>query len=150
MPVNVCEGRLRVGSINTAGVIKGGLVAGLIINISQTLLNVPVLGPQMEARMAALNLPPVGGSTIAVFVVMSFVLGILMVWLYAAVRPRLGPGPATATCVGLLIWTFIHLWGGLGMALMGFMSWNIALIAMAWGLAESVLAAIAGAYFYRE
>ena len=34
--------------INTGGVIKGGLVAGLIINISQTILNVPVLGPSTD------------------------------------------------------------------------------------------------------
>jgi hypothetical protein len=139
-----------VGSINMAGVIKGGLVAGFIINISQTILNVPVLGPQMEARLASLNLPPVAGGTIGIFVAMCFVLGILMVWLYAAVRPRLGPGPKTAVCIGLLVWTFIHLWGGLGMALMGFTPWNIAMIAMVWGIAESVLAAVAGAYFYRE
>jgi hypothetical protein len=31
-------------AINTGGVIKGGLVAGLIINIGETILNIPVLG----------------------------------------------------------------------------------------------------------
>ena len=136
--------------INTGGVIKGGLVAGLIINISQTILNVPVLGTRMEAELAARNLADVEGATVAIFVAMCFVLGLLMVWLYAAVRPRLGPGPKTAVCVGLVVWTLIYLWGGVGNAAMGFFSWNLAIIGMVWGLGESILAAVAGAYFYKE
>jgi len=139
-----------MAGINTAGVIKGGIVAGIIINISQSVLNVAVIGEQMEAALAARNLPPVGGSAIAVFIAMCFVLGLLMIWLYAAVRPRLGPGPQTAACVGLVVWTLIHLWGGVGGVLMGWYTWNIATIAILWGLAESALAAIAGAYFYKE
>jgi hypothetical protein len=139
-----------MGRINTAGVIKGGLLAGLIINIGESLLNVPVAGSQMEAALAARNLPPVGGSAIGVFIAMCFALGLLMVWLYAAVRPRLGPGAKTAACVGLVVWALIHLWGGVGMATMGFIPWNLALLGIGWGLAESLLAAVAGAWIYTE
>jgi hypothetical protein len=139
-----------VGTINTAGVIKGGLVAGLIINISQTVLNIPVVGAQMEAALAARNLPDVGGAAVGIFVALCFALGLLMVWLYAAVRPRLGPGPQTAACVGLVIWFLIHIWGALGAGAMGFFPWNLAITTIVWGLGESVLAAIAGAYFYTE
>lgn len=136
--------------INTGGVIKGGLVAGLIINLSQTILNVPVLGARMQSELAARNLPAVEGGAIAVFVVMCFGLGLLMIWLYAAVRPRLGPGPNTAVCVGLVVWTLIYIWRGVGYATMGFVSWNTAIITIVWGLVESILAAVAGAYFYKE
>jgi hypothetical protein len=139
-----------VGNINTAGVIKGGIVAGLIINISQTVLNIPVVGAQMEAALAARNLPDVGGAAVGIFVALCFALGLLMVWLYAAVRPRLGPGPKTAACVGLVIWFVIHIWGAVGAAVMGFFPWNLAVTTIVWGLGESVLAAIAGAYFYKE
>lgn len=139
-----------MGPINMAGVIKGGLVAGLVINASQTLLNVPVLGAEMEAALASRNLPPVGGGAIAVFVAMCFVLGVLTIWLYAAVRPRLGAGPKTAACIGLVIWTLIYFWGSVGSASMGFYPWSLAAIVMVWGLVESILAAVAGAYFYRE
>ena len=107
-----------MSSINTASVIKGGFVAGLIINISQTVLNIPVVGAQMETALAARNLPDVGGAAIGMFVGLCFALGLLMVWLYAAVRPRLGPGPKTAACVGLVIWFLIHIWGALGAAAM--------------------------------
>jgi hypothetical protein len=53
----------------------------------------------LAQALQARNLPPVGGGAIAYFVVMCFLLGILMVWLYAAVRPRLGPDPKTG-CPG--------------------------------------------------
>ena len=85
-----------MGRINTKGVIFGGLLAGLIINISETILNLPVLGADLEAALKALNLPPVGGGAIGVFILGGFGLGVLLVWLYAGMRPRFGAGPSTA------------------------------------------------------
>ena len=137
-------------AINTASVIKGGLVSGLIINVGEFLLNIPVLGARMEAEMAARNLPPVDNAMIAVFVVMTFGLGLFLVWLYAAIRPRLGPGPQTAACAGLIVWGLAWLWPSIGMGVMGMYSWSLIVIALVWGVAELLLAAVAGAYFYRE
>ena len=65
-----------MSQINVGGVLKGGLAAGLIMNISEFVLNVPVAGAQMNAELAARNLPPVAGGQIAVFVVLTFVLGL--------------------------------------------------------------------------
>ena len=79
-----------MASINTRGVVVGGLVAGLIINVSEYILNEPVLGARMVDALTAHNLPPVGGNAIAVFVILGFVLGLVLVWLYAAIRPRFG------------------------------------------------------------
>jgi len=61
-------------TINYARVIVGGLLAGLLINISETLLNAVVLARQMEAAVQSMNLPPIGGQAIAGFVVFGFVL----------------------------------------------------------------------------
>src|SRR5258705_3136393 len=36
--------------------------------------------------------------------IMQFVIGILLVWLYAAMRPRFGPGMKTAAYAALVIW----------------------------------------------
>ena len=66
--------------MNTSGIIKGGLVAGLLINVSEYVLNtmvVPVEG---------------GGGSIAFWVVYAFVLGLLTAYLYALVRPALRRG----------------------------------------------------------
>ena len=139
-----------MGSINMKGVVIGGLLAGLIINISETILNVPVLGADMEAAMKALNLPPVGGGAISGFVVGGFGLGVLLVWLYAAIRPRFGAGPKTATTTAVAVWLLAYVWPALGMGLTGVMPLRLLTIATIWGLAEVVVAALAGGWFYKE
>ena len=90
-----------MSQISVVGVVKGGLAAGLVMNISEFVLNVPVAGDQMNAELAARNLPPVATNQIAVFVVLTFVLGLVTVWLYAAIRPRFGAGPKTAIIAGV-------------------------------------------------
>jgi hypothetical protein len=137
-------------AINTKGVLVGGLVAGLIINVSESILNVPVLGTQMEAALKARNLPPVGGTAIAFFIIMGFIMGWLLVWLYAAVRPRFGPGPRAAVAVGAIVWLLAYFWSSIAMVLMGFMPAGLTLIALAWGLVELVVASWAGARLYSE
>jgi hypothetical protein len=139
-----------MSGINIGRVVGGGLVAGLVMNISQSILNVPVLGAEMDAELAALNLPAPGGGAIGIFVLMGFLLGILTVWLYAAVRPRLGPGPRTAVIVGLVIWATAYFYGLMGMGVMGMLSGRVVTIASVWGLVELPLAAVAGAWMYRE
>ena len=137
-------------AINTGSVIKGGLVAGLVINISETILNLFVVHDRMIAELAARNLPEIGNAAIGVFVVMCFALGVLTVWLYAAIRPRLGVGPGTAVCAGLLVWGLAFLWPAIGMGVMGFNSWSLLGIVVIWQLAEMVLSSVIGAYLYRE
>ena len=136
--------------INTKGVVIGGLLAGLIINISESILNIPVLGAPMEAAMNARNLPPIGGSAIGVFIVGGFLLGVILVWLYAAVRPRLGPGPKTAIVSAMVVWFLANFWPTLGMGLMGFFPTKLLAISVVWGLGELILAALAGGWLYKE
>ncbi len=107
-----------MGKINIGRVIAGGLLAGLVINIGETVLNTVVIAGQMEAAVAARNLPPVGGREIASFVIMCFGLGIATVWLYAAIRTRFGPGVPTAVLNGAVVWFLAYLWPGMGDAVM--------------------------------
>ena len=93
-----------MGQINFVGVLKGGLAAAVLMNISQYILNLPVAGTQMAKELAARNLPPaVGAGQIAVFAVSTTVLGFITIFVYAAIRPRLGPGPMTAMAAGLVV-----------------------------------------------
>jgi len=131
-------------------VIAGGLVAGLIINIGETILNIPLAGTAMEQALQARNLPPVGGGAIAYFVAMTFVLGVLMVWTYAAVRPRLGPGPKTALCVASLIWVLSFVWNGGAQVAMGVMPLKLTALGLVWGLGELSIASLAGARLYQD
>lgn len=139
-----------MGKINIARVIAGGLLAGLVVNIGESLLNAVVIADRLNAAIAARNLPPVGGREIASFVVMGFGLGIATVWLYAAIRTRFGPGVPTAVLNGAVVWFFTYLWPGMADAVMQMFPTEVITIAMAWGLVEIILASIAGAWIYTE
>ena len=88
--------------INWNRVLLGGLLAGLIINASEFVLNGVVLQSDWNAAMKALNKPgDVTGGQIAGFNLWGFATGIIAVWLYAAIRPRYGAGPKTAAIAGV-------------------------------------------------
>jgi hypothetical protein len=136
--------------INIGRVVLGGLLAGLIINIGETLLNAVVLASDMEQLTQARNVPPVGGSAIAGFVTMCFALGIGIVWLYAAIRPRFGAGVGTAIIAGVAVWLLSFGWAIVGDTLMQFIPTNIMGIALVWSFVEVLAGAIAGAWVYKE
>jgi hypothetical protein len=100
--------------------------------------------------MAALGRPAMGGSTIAIFVIMGFALGIAAVWTYAAIRPRFGAGARTAVCAGLLVWFFSYLYNVVGLIPLELFPTSMLTIAIAWGLVEVPLATVAGAWLYKE
>jgi hypothetical protein len=139
-----------VGKINWGGVVLGGLVAGVVLNVIDYAVYGVWLQPDLAAAMQALGKPPVGGSAIAMFVVLDFLYGVGLVWLYAAIRPRFGAGPKTAVLAGLALWVFIGLLQALQQAPMGFMPQRIALIGVIVALIDLPLAGAVGAYFYKE
>ena len=139
-----------MGRIDVSRVILGGLLAGVIVNVGETILNVAVAGQAMETALAARNLPPVGGSAIGGFVAITFLVGIVTIWLYAAIRPRFGPGPGTAVIAALVVWFFAYLHQSVAMVLMGILPAKVIVLGTVWGLVEIVLASIAGAWVYKE
>jgi hypothetical protein len=139
-----------MASINTRGVVGGGLVAGLIINVSEYILNEPVLGADMAGQLTAHNLPAVGGNAIAVFVILGFVVGIALVWLYAAIRPRFGAGPKTAAIAGVVVWFLDYFCASVAFGALGVFSARLLFIGLVWGLVEMVVAALVGARLYSE
>ena len=139
-----------MNNINYGRAILGGLVAGLILNIGEFLLNEVVFVKQMEEMFRRMNLPRPGSSFIAIAVTITFLLGIMIVLLYAMIRPRYGPGPKTAICAALVIWFCVYIYCGiLNSALFGIETTYL-VIGFVWGLVEYCLAAIAGAWLYRE
>jgi hypothetical protein len=139
-----------MSEINLGRVVLGGLVAGLVVNIGETILNLAVVGTGMEEALRARNLSPVAGGAIGGFVILTFVLGLVTIWLYAAIRPRFGPGPRTAAIAALAVWFLSYLHQSASMALMGFLPAGVMTIGSVWGFAEIVVGAIAGAAVYKE
>ncbi len=139
-----------MNNINLGRVLLGGLLAGLVLNIGEFLLNEVVLAKQMQEAFERFNVAPPGGSFIAVAVGLTFILGIIVVLLYALIRPRLGPGVKTAIIAGLLMWFGIYFYTGILNGMLFAVPFNTILIAMVWGVVEYVIGAIAGAWAYKE
>jgi hypothetical protein len=139
-----------MSQINLGGVLKGGIAAGVIMNISEFILNVPIAGAKMNEELAARNLPALATNQIVVFVAITLLLGIATVWLYAAIRPRFGPGPKTAMCAGLVVWTLSYLYVAITMGVLGINSMGIVVLEIVWTAIEMIVASAVGAYLYQE
>ena len=99
-------------NLNRQKLLIGGLAAGLVLNIIDFLTNAMILSARMQADANAFKaglgdqMAAMGGGQIAVYVFFDFIVGLLLVWTYAAIRPRFGPGAKTAAYVGLLFFVF--------------------------------------------
>jgi hypothetical protein len=139
-----------MNKINVGRVLLGGLLAGLVINIGEFIFNGLLIQERLKEEMSRINISEPGPNTIAIFIALVFIAGIAIVYLYALIRPRLGPGVKTAICAGLIAWFFVFVYVGLSYSAMGVWSYGLTFIGIVWGLVEFSLAAIAGAWLYRE
>lgn len=139
-----------MGKINFGRVILGGLLAGLVLNIGEFLLNAVVLANQMKAFNAQHNFPEPGTSFMVVATVLTFVLGIVMVLGYACIRPRFGPGIKTALIASLFSWFALYFYMGIFFAMLFGVPTGTCILTMVWGLVEYALATVAGAWLYKE
>ena len=136
--------------INLGRVLLGGILAGIILNISEFVLNEVVLKRDWDAAMKALGKTMTGGSAIVVWILYGFALGIAAVWLYAAIRPRYGAGAGTAAKAGIAVWFFQCLLPHVAQLNLHLFPNSIALTSMAWGFVELIIATVLGAWLYRE
>lgn len=142
-----------MGQLNWRRIILGGLLAGLVMNISEAALHGVMLGEDDLALFKSLNISesPHPAQLMAL-IGMTFLLGMAAVWLYAAIRPRFGPVPKTALIAGLAVWVLAHLWSGvyLGAGYAGVFTLKQAWLPVVWGLFEAPLGSLAGAWLYKE
>ena len=136
--------------INIGRVLLGGLVAGVILNIGEWVLNGIVLKKEMDYFFVRCGLPEPGTNFLVIAVLITFVLGIVIVLGYAAIRPRFGPGPKTAIIAALFAWFGVYLYQNLIGLGLGIVPMKIVAIALAWGLVEYILATLIGAALYKE
>ncbi len=144
-----------MGKINMPRVILGGLVAGLVMNASEAFLHAGVLGADgakllEEWKRLGLEMD-IRPSLLFWLIGITFVLGILAVWTYAAIRPRFGAGPKTALCAGLAVWAMSYLYAAVYIDA-GIVVWpsKLTWLPAAWGLVEVPVATLLGAWVYKE
>jgi pimeloyl-ACP methyl ester carboxylesterase len=140
-----------MGKISVGRVIGGGLLAGLVINIFEFLVNGLWLAADWEAVMRALGKGPASGPLqTTIFIVWGFIMGVFAVWLYAAMRPRFGAGPKTACIAALATWFSGYVLAMVPPAIMDMFPARLMAIGIAVGLVEIVLGTQLGAYIYKE
>jgi hypothetical protein len=83
--------------------------------------------------------------------VLGLVTGLVLLWIYAGIRPRFGAGVKTAICAGVIVWVLSVLIPNIGfMWVDHFFSRRLTAYTTACGLVEIVVGAIAGAALYKE
>jgi hypothetical protein len=140
-----------MGKISVCRVIGGGLLAGLVINVCEFLVNGMWLAAEWEAAMRALGISGAAGpAMMAINIVWGLVIGIFAVWLYAAMRPRFGAGPKTASIAALATWFPAYVLAMVPPAVMGMFPVRLMGIAIVVGLVEVMVGTQLGAYIYKE
>ena len=136
--------------MNVSSIIKGGLLAGLVISLGETVLNRFIVADQWDGVAALIGFEQTWAD-IAIPIIVAFLIGLAGVWLYAAARPRLGEGPASAFKIGLVVWLLAWFWRNVSLMTLGVLfPMELLLISTVWTLVETPLAMMAGAWLYSE
>src|SRR5215469_8224495 len=95
-----------MASINGGRVVLGALVGGVVANVLDFGIYNTVLKDDMVAMAQRFGTDPAAMNSLGgalPWIAVDFILALLVVFAYAAMRPRLGPGPKTAIIAGLTL-----------------------------------------------
>ncbi|HEY2905736.1 MAG TPA: hypothetical protein VGJ29_07525 [Vicinamibacterales bacterium] len=140
-----------MSKINVPRLLLGGLVAGVVLNaldygINNFLLNEAWL---RLAQARNVNLDIMGSnSALVTFIVSDLALGMLIVWVYAGIRPRFGANNYTAAAAALTIfgaeWLIVATFAG------WLLSWEMFIQTAGLSLVSTLIAGLIGCAQYRE
>jgi len=139
-----------MGGIHIGRWLAGGLAAGFVVWLIEGLASLLYFA-EMQQALAAHGLAVAeDAAAIALSVVVCLIVGLTLVFFYAASRPRFGPGPRTAILVAVALW-----FGGYLLALLGYQMMDLfptSMLALwgAVGLGELIVASLVGGWIYRE
>lgn len=139
-----------MGGINVKQWLIGGVAAAAVMFVLEGLSSV-LYQEDMLAAMEAFGLSgEMSSSMILISVTTSLLVGLTLVFFYAAVRPRFGPGPRTAAIVGFVLWLGSYLLSILSMGWLGIFPSGMLVLWALIGLVELQAAAWVGGRLYRE
>jgi hypothetical protein len=140
-----------MGKINWGRVFLGGLLAGLVAILLKSAAWVLFGSRDWRAALEALGRPFQETTGFAIFwIAMFFVIGISAIWLYAAIRPRFGPGPKTAAYAGFAYWFVGVLLPEMVFGSQGLFPMRLLAIDIGTYFVIIVAATIIGAWVYKE
>ncbi len=132
--------------------IVPGVLAGVAVMCVDFLFNGVIFASQDQAAIANFASDPAlvdSPVTLAVILGVDLILGFILAWTYAAIRPRLGAGPRTAVaaaaqvfCVNVLPWTLL--------TYLGAISWSFWRLELAVTFASLLAGALVAGRIYAE
>jgi len=139
-----------MGNISIKRMLLGGLFAGLVICLGEYIVGWLILGEQWAEVVAEAGTGDLGATQIASLAIIALLYGVALIWMYAAIRPRFGPGPKTAIIAGFTMWVVAYFLVCAYVIVIGAYPAGLLIAAAVWGLFELPIAAVAGAWFYQE
>lgn len=137
--------------LNTSRLILSGLLAGLVCNIFDGVLNAVILASQWSSVQQALGRPEqFSVNQVVLFNLLGFAAGILAMWIYAAIQPRFESGIPTAIRAGLVTWGLFNLLPNLFLIVTGFLPASLMGPVICVGIIEYPLAVMAGSVVYKQ
>ena len=140
-----------MSKMNRKRVFLGGLLAGVVIIVLGFAAYYIYLGNIWKPVLEAIGYPM--EETVGMYIgsiIGSFVVGILAVWLYAAIRPRFGAGAKTAVMAGFFFWILSGLLPDLSFGSMGMFPAKALIIDCITSLVLMIVATLVGAWIYKE
>ena len=136
--------------INSGRLILAGIVAAVILDILEYVVNGILLAKPWADNQTALHVAQVSTRGYIAFNLWCLAVGFIAIWLYAAIRPRFGPGPKTALLSAAVVWLLGWPLEMVAPVVMHVVPKSLALNSSLLGIPEMLIAVLAGAYFYKE
>ncbi|PWT95736.1 MAG: hypothetical protein C5B55_00875 [Blastocatellia bacterium] len=137
-----------MSKINWMRVLVSGLVTCVVWSFLSA-VSTYAIGQDFAAAAPSVNLMKPSAGLFFFLLSLNIIAGIWAMWLYAAIRPRYGPGPRTAVVTGVAWWIVVSLadatWGSFQ-----FVPIKALVPLMAVSLPETVVATLVGAWLYKE
>lgn len=137
--------------IDTKHLLLAGVAAAVVLNAGDWVVNNYLLadmwrhlGQTHNVDMFLMN----GTSALVTFMTVDCAFGFLLAWVYAAIRPRLGPGGSTAVIASFVVFGV----AALEMVTFAgwFIPWDLFIRSSACSLVSFVVAGLAAGWVYRE
>ena len=138
-----------MGKINWGRVALCGFLTGMVWGVLYAVAFPLVGGHGIPGNVPGWPFQGTSSSTRGIVMAWPFVLGFSTMWLYAAIRPRYGPGPKTAAAAGFAVW-FFGSWVNAFWAALGVVSLAALVGPVAANLPITLAAAFVGAWLYKE
>jgi hypothetical protein len=132
--------------LNFKRIILGGLITGMILNLIDTPNGMFIAGPQIKLFLAE-HAVPYNPLIPAYFFPYHLILGMMMVWTYAAIIPQFGAGRKAALYATILLLITTRMMA-FGFVVMGLLPLHLYLILSATMVIGSLVGGLTGCWYY--